>query len=113
MDELARLTRDININRPECASDKVAEEKEQMMLKAAEHVKKARAQRQLNQNKVEKARQTVEKVHLERTYTFVVDYGQNMELPVFNSEQLGATYYYSLMTINNLGMVDHAVFGGV
>ena len=43
MDELARLTREININRPECASDKVAEEKEQMMLEAAEHVKMARA----------------------------------------------------------------------
>jgi hypothetical protein len=37
------LTRDININHPECASDKVAEEKEQMMLEAAEHVKMARA----------------------------------------------------------------------
>ncbi len=108
VDELARLTRDININRPECASDKVAEEREQMMLKAAEHIKMARAQRQLYQEKVEKARRTVEKVHLERTYTFVVDYGQNMELPIFNSEQPGATYYYSPMTVNNLGMVDHA-----
>jgi hypothetical protein len=36
VDELARLTRGININRPECASDKVAEENEQMMLEAAE-----------------------------------------------------------------------------
>jgi predicted small metal-binding protein len=67
VDELARLTRDININRPECASDKVAEEKEQMMLEAAEHVKMARAQRQLYQDKVEKARQTLKKVHSERT----------------------------------------------
>ena len=108
VDELARLTRDININRPECASDKVAEEKEQMMLEAAEHIKMARAQRQLYQDKVEKARRTVGKIHSERTYTFVVDYGQNMELPVFNSEQPGATYYYSPMTVNNLGMVDHA-----
>jgi hypothetical protein len=31
-----------------------------------------------------------------------------MELPVFNSEQPGATYYYSPMTVNNLGIVDHA-----
>jgi hypothetical protein len=108
VDELACLTRNININRPECASDKVAEEKEQMMLEAAEHIKMARAQRQLYQEKVEKARRTVEKVHLEQTYAFVVEYGQNMELPIFNSEQPGATYYYSPMTVNNLGMVDHA-----
>ncbi len=31
-----------------------------------------------------------------------------MELPVFNAEQPGATYYYSPMTVNNHGMVDHA-----
>jgi hypothetical protein len=79
-----------------------------MMLEAADHVKMARAQRQLYQDKVEKARRTVEKVHSEQTYTFVVDYGQNMELPVFNSEQPGAMYYYSPMTVNNLGIVDHA-----
>jgi hypothetical protein len=36
VDELVRLTRDININHPECASDKVAEKKEQMMLKGTE-----------------------------------------------------------------------------
>ena len=31
-----------------------------------------------------------------------------MELPIFNKEQPGCTYYYSPMTVNNLGMVDHA-----
>ena len=44
----------------------------------------------------------------DRHYTFVVDYGQNMELPVFNNEQPGITYYYSLLTVNNLGMINHA-----
>ncbi len=34
-------------------------------------------------------------LHFEQTYTFVVDYGQNMELPVYNEEQPGITYYYS------------------
>ena len=93
VDELARLTRrGININCPECASNEVAEEKEQMMLEAAEHIKMARVQRQLYQDKVDKARRTVGKIHSERTYTFVVDYGQNMELPVFNAEQPRATY---------------------
>ena len=41
-------------------------------------------------------------------YTFVVDYGQNMELPLFNEQQAGATYYLSPMTANNLGIVNHA-----
>ena len=39
---------------------------------------------------------------------FVVDYGQNMELPLFNEQQAGATYYLSPMTVNNLGVVNHA-----
>ena len=44
----------------------------------------------------------------ERTYTFVVDYRQNMELPVYNKEQPGCTYYYSPLSIYNLGVVNHA-----
>jgi hypothetical protein len=31
-----------------------------------------------------------------------------MELPVYNKEQPGITYYYSPLSIYNLGMVDHA-----
>ena len=108
MDELARLTRKVDLNKSDCASDEVAEEREQMMLEAAEHIKMARAQRKLYQDKVEAAQRTVDRPHSERTYTFVVDYGQNMSLPVFNSEQPGATYYFSPMTVNNLGIVDHA-----
>ncbi len=50
----------------------------------------------------------MDKIHSKWTYTFVVDYGQNMELPLFNSQQAGATYYFSPMKVNNLGMVDHA-----
>jgi hypothetical protein len=108
VDELARLTRRVDLNQPECASDEVAEEREQMMLGAAEHIKMARAQRKLYQQKVEAAQCIVDRPHSERTYTFVVDYGQNMSLPIFNSQQRGATYYFSPMTVNNLGVVDHA-----
>ena len=46
--------------------------------------------------------------HGERTYTFVVDYGQNVELPVFNLEQPGMTYYFSPLSVYNLGVVSHA-----
>jgi hypothetical protein len=30
-----------------------------------------------------------------------------MEMPVFNAEQAGCTYYYSSLTVNNCGVVDH------
>ena len=43
-----------------------------------------------------------------RTYTFVVNYGQNKELPVYNDEQPGCTYYYSPLSVYNLGVVNHA-----
>ena len=46
--------------------------------------------------------------HHLRSYTFVVDYGQNMELPVFNHNQPGCTYYYPPLGIFNLGVVNHA-----
>ena len=45
--------------------------------------------------------------HPKRTYTFVVDYGQNMELPVFNDKQPGPTYYYSPVGVYNLRVVNH------
>jgi hypothetical protein len=63
----------------------------------------------LYQEKIDKARRdsSADTVHSERVYVFVVEYGQNMELPVYNSEQPGCTYYYSPLSVYNLGMVDH------
>ena len=37
-----------------------------------------------------------------------MDYGQNLELPAFKHEQPGPSYYYSHMSVYNLGMVSHA-----
>ncbi len=70
----------------------------------------ARAQRALYRAKVAQAVQdaTAKKDHSEKVYTFIVDYGQNMELPSFNSEQPGCTYYFSPLTVFNLGVVNHA-----
>ena len=51
---------------------------------------------------------TARKEHSVRRYTFVVDYGQNMELPVYNKEQPGCTYYFSPMSVYNMEVVDHA-----
>ena len=97
-------------NDPECAATKAEEERELLLLNAGKHVKMAQVQRSLYQEKVAKAREDalLHKVHSERTYTFVVDYGQNMELPCYNKEQPGVTYYYSPLSVYNLGMVDHA-----
>ena len=81
-----------------------------MLLRAAKHVHAARAQRALYQLAVRKAILDAKnkKTHKDRTYTFVVDYGQNMSLPSFNKEQPGTIYYYSPLSVYNLGMVDHA-----
>ena len=100
----------VDLNSAEAASNGADEERELMLLQAAEHVKMARAQRALYKAKVADAvaDATKGKDHAERRYTFIVDYGQNMELPVYNKEQPGITYYYSPLSIYNLGIVDHA-----
>jgi hypothetical protein len=78
------------------------------MLEAAEHIKMASAQQTLYQEKVDYAKRTVDNPHSARTYTFVADYGQNMELPCFNKEHPGATYTtMGPLEVNNLGIVDH------
>jgi hypothetical protein len=99
-----------DLNHPEAASTKAEDEREPMLLQAAAHIKMARAQRALYQAKVVDAvaDAAAGKEHLVRRYTFVVDYGQNMELPVYNKEQPGCTYYFSPMSIYNLGVVNHA-----
>jgi hypothetical protein len=90
--------------------DPATESREQMIIRANEHVQMVRAQRILYVNLVLKARehskQNIE--HIQRSYTFVVDFGQNMELPSFNGEQPGSTYYYSPLSVYNLGMVDQS-----
>ncbi len=99
-----------DLNHTEAASTKVDKERELMLMQAAAHIKMARAQRALYQAKVVDvvADATAGEEHLVRRYTFGVNYGQNMELPVYNKEQPGCTYYFSPMSIYNLGVVDHA-----
>ena len=79
------------------ATNSMDEERELMLMRAAVHVKEARAQRSLYQDCMKRAvsdtKQNVN--HNSKTYTLVVDYCQNMEVPVFNKEQPGCSYYYS------------------
>ena len=88
----------------EAAEDSEDERAEIDLLKAAEHVKAARAQRRLFNQKVDECRKGL--VDGVRIRTLVVDYGQNMEMPWFGGIQPGETYYYSPLSVFNLGIVD-------
>ena len=94
----------------ESASSSILEESEQLVLESAERIRMARAQQALYQQKMEDAQRDASegKEHTETTYTYVVDFGKNMEMPIYNSQQPGCTYYYSPLSVYNLGMVDHA-----
>jgi len=94
----------------ECARLSADEAREQMLIRAAVHVNAARVQRLLYRFYVNKAIKdaTANIPHSDHTYTFVVDYGQNMELPVYHDQQPGVSYYYSLLGIYNCGIVNHA-----
>ena len=84
------------------ATNDEQEEREKDMLAAGVHVRAARAQRSLYNRKVAECRNH----YSYNVRTLVVDYGQNMEIPWFGSTQPGDTYYYSPLTVNNLGIVD-------
>jgi hypothetical protein len=88
--------------------DQRLEEEEDLVLHAAKHVEMARKQRMLFVAKKEEA-----KLHSEtnmamvnRTYTFVADFAQNMYVPNFAAEQPGATYYFSPLNVYPFGVVD-------
>jgi hypothetical protein len=83
---------------------------EDMLMRAASHVQQAREQRWLYNSYIIQAIEDakLDKDHGWRTYCLVVDYGQNMELPLFKQSQPGATYYFSPLSVYNLGVVDHA-----
>lgn len=95
---------------PGTAANEKDERIELMLLQSADHIKRARKQRELYQEKMKQAEDDAKNnvPHCNRTYTFVVDYGQNMELPVYNAHQPGCCYYYTPLTVNNLGVVNHA-----
>ena len=108
--DISAVLPNLNIDGAELAAMVVAEAREILLLESAEHIKMAWAQRALYQEKVcaavNNAKEGID--HGLRTYTFVVNYGQNMELPIYNSKQPGCTYYFSPLSMYNLGMVNHA-----
>ncbi len=91
------------------ATNSMDEERELMLLRAVVHVKAARAQQSLYQECIKRAvsdtKQNVN--HNSKTYTLVVNYCQNMEVPVFNKEQPGCSYCYSPLGVYTCGVVNH------
>ena len=81
-----------------------------MIGRAYLHVEMEWVQRVLDANLINKARRDAfDKVsHSIHIYTFVVNCGQNINIPVFNKEQPSATYHYSPLSIYILGVVDQA-----
>jgi hypothetical protein len=88
--------------------DEPTQQSEKAILDAAKHVQMARAQRQLVNEKMSKAKEDAlsNTIHPERTHTLIVDYGQNMQLPWFGTSQPGDTYYFTPLNVYNLGVVD-------
>ncbi len=91
---------------PERATTTVAEECEVLLLESATHIRMARLQQSLYQLKIDEVQVDAKEgtEHSQRRYTFVVDYGQNMELPVYNQQQPSCTYYFSPLGVYNLGI---------
>ncbi len=46
--------------------------------------------------------------HSEQSYAFIVDYGQNLEMPCFGVNQPGDTYYFTPLSVYYLGVVNCA-----
>ena len=87
-------------------------ERESIITKASLHVRQAAIQRQLANKKIQEAIDTADLPHSQRTYTFIADFSQNMELPFFGESQPGDTYYFPPLKISVFGIVDCSIFGG-
>ena len=98
----------ISLDHPESAATQAEEARELLLLELAKHIQMERAQQCLYQACVAAAVHDAREDHSVRTYMFVVDYGQNMEIQTFNNEQPVPAYYYSPVGVYNLGVVNHA-----
>ena len=75
-------------------NDEEEVDREDLVLAAGKHVKAARAQKQLANEKMQEARLSLSSGD-SNTITLVLDYCQNLDLSHLEGEQLGDTYYFS------------------
>ena len=88
-------TIEVDMESAAAAATTAEEEWEQLLIAIREHVHMYWAQLVLYQEKEEEAIVDAkeDKPLPDHRYTFLVDYRQNMELPVYTSQQPGAMYY--------------------
>ena len=84
---------------------------ENIILKAATHVRQTRSQRQLTNLKIEQAIFTNDEVlsvlsQEQRVQTIIIDYCQNLNLPHLGADQPGDTYYFSPLSIFCFGVCN-------
>jgi hypothetical protein len=84
------------------------ETRELAVENVSKHCKRSICQCQLANEKIAKAKEDKmnHAPHSSRTYTFIADYSQNLDLPHFGGEQPGETFYYSPLNIFQFGVVD-------
>ena len=80
--------------------EETEESHENLILRAAAHVREAIAQKKLASLQIEESKQS------ESIVTLVLDYCQNLDLPHVGEEQPGETYYFSPIWLYCLGIVD-------
>ena len=84
---------------------------ENIILKAATHVRQTRSQRQLANLKIEQAKFTNDEVMAvmsqdQKVQTIIIDYCQNLNLPHLGEDQPGDAYYFSPMSIFCFGVCN-------
>ena len=93
-------------------ADRRSEVEENIILQAAVHVKHARSQRALANEKVKEATFTNDhenKIdHQDKVQTIIMDYCQNLNLPHLGEDQPGDAYYFSPLSIYCFGICNAA-----
>ena len=99
-----------NMEENERFADRRSEVEENIIIQAAVHVKHARAQRALANDKVKQASYTNDQEnnidHKDKVQTIIMDYCQNLNLPHLGQDQPGDAYYFSPLSIYCFGICD-------
>ena len=92
------------------SSDTEENRNDQYIVDSAAHIRQARAQRVYCNEKVRICKQNKqENLHFNcSNFVITFDFAQNLQLPYFGEEQPGDTYYFSPLSLNVFGIVDHS-----
>ena len=108
--EFREIMNNVTLDAPGTACTEIEEVKETLIWDCARHIDMVPAQRflyqKLEEAAVGDAKDGVE--HTKRLYTLTCDFGKNMQVPCYNSNQPGCAYYYTSLNVYNFGVVDHS-----